>query len=179
VDLQEMLNVQPEFFNQTRAPTESEVLRAVLNLDAAILDAYELTACQQQRLLHLFDGWQRPLPPPFNQSFARYFPEGFSEEITLRQYLADQDAAADPDWNETLNAERCALIEKEYLEHLTAAEEARLQSLQQQQASWAARHSTRDFARLDSILTELRSLPEDDEIELAVETQHVEIHLHY
>lgn len=180
VELQDMLNVQPEFFNQTRVPTEAEVLRAALNLDAAILDAYELTANQQQRLLRLFDGWHRPLPPPFNQSFTHYFPEGFSEEITLRQYLADQDAAADPEWNEALNAERCELIQKEYLEHLTAAEVARLQSLQQQQASWVARHSTRDFARLDSILTELRSLPEDDEIELAVEEkQQVEIHLHH
>ena len=163
IGLQSLLEVQPEFFNQARQPTETDVIRAVLRLDAAVLDAYELTAAQQQRLLRMFDGWTRPLPPPFGKSFVRYFPEDFEEEITLSQYLADQDAARDPGWNESLNEERCALIEKEYRDHLTPQEAVRLEALQSRQSEWAARHSIRDFARLERELAELRALPEDGE----------------
>jgi hypothetical protein len=164
-NLQAMLEMKPEFFNEAHQPTEAEVTQAVLRLDAAVLDAYELTAAQQQRLLRLFDGWNRPLPPPFDKCFIRYFPEGFEEEITLSQYLADRDAANDPEWSETLNDERCALIEKEYRDHLKPKEAARLEALQNQQSAWAARHSTRDFARLDRELAELRGLPDDDEMQ--------------
>ena len=154
-DLQTLLKVQEEFFSQTLAPKSDEVIQAVLRLDAAVMDAYGLTASQQQRLLALFKGWARPLPPPFEKSFMGYFSDDFSGEVTLRQYLADEAASQDPEWNDLLNEERCALIEREYNDHLSPIEESRLGTLQHQQAAWLKRHSTRDFSYLDKVLSEL------------------------
>lgn len=163
-DLQTLLKVQEEFFSQTFAPKSHEVMQALLRLDAAVMDAYELNATQQQGLLALFKGWARPLPPPFEKSFMGYFPDDFSGEVTLRQYLADEAASQDPKWNDSLNEERCALIEKEFNDHLTPVEVSRLEALQHQQAAWLKRHSTRDFLHLDKVLSELDALVEDEEV---------------
>ena len=100
--LQEMLAVRD--FQQ---PIEMEVVReAVLRLDAAVLDAYGLDASVQTRLMRQFNGWARPLPPPFDQFFKGYFPVHFEEEITVSELLA-----ITYDWEKT-SRKKTALIEK-------------------------------------------------------------------
>jgi hypothetical protein len=101
-ELQDMLAVHD--FQQ---PSEAEaVWEAVLRLDAAVLDAYGLGATVQTRLMRQFNGWARPLPPPFDQSFKEYFPAHFEEEITVSELLA-----ITYDWAKT-SRKKTALIEK-------------------------------------------------------------------
>lgn len=61
---------------------------ALIRLDAAVLDAYGLNATAQTRLMRLFNGWARPLRPPFDQAFKEYFPPHFEEEFTVSELLA-------------------------------------------------------------------------------------------
>ena len=102
IELQDMLAVRD--FHQ---PPEVEAVReAILRLDAAVLDAYGLDAAAQTRLMRQFNGWARPLPPPFDQSFKEYFPAYFEEEITVSELLA-----ITCDWEKT-SRKKTALIEK-------------------------------------------------------------------
>ena len=100
--LHEMLTIR--IFEQ---PAEVEAVHeAILRLDAAVLDAYGLSAAAQTRLMRLFNGWARPLPPPFDQSFKEYFPAHFEDEITVTELLA-----ITYDWERT-SRRKTALIEK-------------------------------------------------------------------
>jgi N-6 DNA Methylase len=76
---------------------------ALLRLDAAVLDAYELPAEAQRQLLDQFAGETRPVSFEFNG----YFPDHFKDAITLSDFVAIQY-----DWDKT-NELRCDLIDKE------------------------------------------------------------------
>ncbi|MGA2543825.1 MAG: hypothetical protein ABSG78_19925 [Verrucomicrobiota bacterium] len=120
-ELQRLLTV-PEIL--TQLPTPDAVMEAVLRLDAAVLAAYGLSAAIQRQLLKMFDGWARPLPPPYNSTFTHYFPDHFDEEITLADYLA-----ITADW-EVTNKHRLKLIERKRDKTITSEERAKLQMLQ-------------------------------------------------
>jgi hypothetical protein len=80
-----------------------EMKRLLLSLDAAVLEAYELTPREQRRLLDQFKGWKRPIAVPF----TGYFPDHFKDMISLQDFVAIQY-----DWD-TVNERRCDLIEKD------------------------------------------------------------------
>jgi hypothetical protein len=84
MELQDMLTIR----DFAELPTAEAVLEAVLRLDAAVLAAYGLPAAVQRQLVKMFNGWSRPLPPPYDRAFTRYFPDHFEEEITLAELLA-------------------------------------------------------------------------------------------
>jgi 3-methyladenine DNA glycosylase AlkC len=117
--LQELLAVRD--FQQP--PEEKTVHEAVLRLDAAVLDAYGLDAAAQTRLMRQFNGWARPLPPPFDQSFKEYFPAHFEEEITVSELLAITN-----DWEKT-SRKKTALIEKKIRKTASEKELATLKRL--------------------------------------------------
>ena len=105
-------------------PTQEAVVEAVLRLDAAVLAAYGLPAAIQYQLLKKFDGWSRPLPPPYDRAFTRYFPDHFEEEITLAELLA-----ITTDWD-TTNRRRLELIEEKAARNLRPEEGDELKKLQ-------------------------------------------------
>jgi hypothetical protein len=82
--LQDLLTIR----DFTQPPTAQAVIDAILRLDAAVLTAYNLPASVQYKLLKLFSGWRRPLPPPYDTAFDRYFPDHFEEHVTLPELLA-------------------------------------------------------------------------------------------
>ena len=99
----------------------AKIKEAIIRLDAAVLDAYGLTAHQQRQLLDQFAGWMRPLCVEFD----RYFPKHFNDVITLSDFVAIQY-----DWDKT-NKRRCDLIDKEFSEAgLTTDERHELDHLQ-------------------------------------------------
>lgn len=118
-ELQAMLEVR----DFTLPPTEQTVLEAVLRLDAAVLTAYDLPANVQFRLLKKFSSWSRPLAPPYEKAFVRYFPDHFEEEITLSELLA-----ITCDWERT-SERKTALIEKKISRQASSKELAELQRL--------------------------------------------------
>lgn len=100
---------------------EAKIKEAIIRLDAAVLDAYGLTAHQQRQLLDQFAGWKRPVCVEFD----RYFPKHFKDVITLSDFVAIQF-----DWD-TTNERRCDLIDKEYSKaRLTTDERHELDHLQ-------------------------------------------------
>jgi hypothetical protein len=117
VELQEML-LERDF---DQPSTTEAVSEAVIRLDAAVLDAYDLTASGQLRLLKMFNGWSRPLPPPYEEMFSGYFPSHFEEEITLAELIAITF-----DWDRT-SERKSALIEKKVQRKATHEELAELQ----------------------------------------------------
>ena len=99
----------------------TRIIEAIIRLDAAVLDAYGLTAHQQRQLLDQFAGWKRPLCV----EFEGYFPKHFKDVITLSDFVAIQY-----DWEQT-NDRRCDLIDKEFSKAgLTMAERSELDHLQ-------------------------------------------------
>jgi hypothetical protein len=117
--LQNLLAIR-DFAEPPSVPTVTE---AVLRLDAAVLDAYELPGSVQMRLLKMFNAWSRPLPPPYEKAFMRYFPEHFEEEITLRELLA-----ITADWERT-SERKTELIEKKIRQSTTKEELVELERL--------------------------------------------------
>ena len=79
------------------------ITEALLRLDAAVLEAYDLPSRVQRQLLNQFQGWKRPVAVPF----TGYFPGHFKDAITLKDFVAIQY-----DWDKT-NERRCDLIDKE------------------------------------------------------------------
>ena len=118
-ELQDMLAVR----DFTQPPTPEAVREAVLRLDAAVLAAYDLPASAQHQLLKQFNGWRRPLPPPYDQAFDRYFPDHFEEKITLTELLAITF-----DWERT-SERKTELIEKKVRREATKPELAELERL--------------------------------------------------
>jgi hypothetical protein len=118
-ELQSMLAVH----DFAQPPNTEAVLEAVLRLDAAVLDAYKLSASIQHKLLKMFNGWARPLPPPYNQTFTCYFPDHFEDEITLNELLS-----ITANWDLT-SKRKTELIEKKIRHQITKEEFAELQRL--------------------------------------------------
>lgn len=90
-----------------------DIIEAVIRLDAAVLEAYELPARVQRQLLNQFQGWKRPVAVPFK----KYFPDQFKDALTLKDFVSIQY-----DWDAT-NERRCDLIEKELSRAKLASEE--------------------------------------------------------
>lgn len=105
-------------------PTTETVTAAAMRLDAAVLDAYGFSAAVQFQLLKMFNGWPRPLPPPYGAAFVRYFPEDLEEEVRLSDLIA-----VTADWQLT-NHRRHELLQKRRDRTISNDERAELQHLQ-------------------------------------------------
>jgi len=117
--LQEMLAVR----DFAQPPAAEEVREAFLRLDAAVVAAYNLPGPVQHKLLKRFNGWSRPLPPPYDRAFDRYFPDHFQEHITLAELLG-----ITVDWDRT-SERKTELIEKKIRREATKDELDQLQRL--------------------------------------------------
>jgi hypothetical protein len=73
--------------------------------------------------LKRFNGWSRPLPPPYDRAFDRYFPDHFQEHITLAELLG-----ITVDWDRT-SERKTELIEKKIRREATKDELDQLQRL--------------------------------------------------
>jgi type I restriction-modification system DNA methylase subunit len=93
----------------------------LLRIDSEVLRMYALPRELEWQLLNLFAGWPRK-GVPFK--FDRYFPEHFTDHITLADYLA-----ITADWPKT-NHRRDALIRKKVDRSISAEERTELGSLQ-------------------------------------------------
>ena len=103
------------------ADWQEERREALIRLDAAVLDAYDLDAAEQRKLLDQFDGYRRPV----SFEFTGYFPDHFKDDITLSDFVR-----VTYDWDET-NQRRGDLIQKKvYGESLDKTEAAELEHLQ-------------------------------------------------
>jgi hypothetical protein len=105
---------------QVDQPNADRVIEQLLRLDAAVLNAYGLPDRVQRQLLDQFQGWRRPVAVDFES----YFPDHFSDVISLRDLVTIQY-----DW-ETANDRRCDLIDKELFDKLTTDERIELDHLQ-------------------------------------------------
>jgi hypothetical protein len=116
-------NLQQLLSNEdfTHDAAQDNLIEALVRLDAAVLDAYELPARVQRQLLNQFQGWKRPIAA----LFTGYFPPQFKDVITLKDFVAIQY-----DYD-TTNERRCDLIEKELSKSdLTSEEREELDHLQ-------------------------------------------------
>lgn len=74
--------------NLTLDATRMENARQILlKIDAAILRSYDLPPRLEKILLDVFSGYERPVPFMFNG----YFPDGFSINMSLSEYLRFED----------------------------------------------------------------------------------------
>lgn len=106
--------LQPTF-NQQKACT------LLLRVDCEVLRMYDLPRELERQLLDYFAGWQRE-GVPFK--FDRYFPEHFTDPISLADYLA-----ITADWPET-NRRRAELIHKKVARTISSNERIELNHLQ-------------------------------------------------
>lgn len=93
----------------------------ILRMDNEVLKLYDLPLELERQLLLSFDGWPRS-GLPFR--FERYFPENFTDSISLTQYLA-----ITADWPD-INRERALLIRKSISGGVTSEEVLKLDQLQ-------------------------------------------------
>ena len=105
-------------FATTNLKTARELL---LWVDCEVLKLYDLPRELERQLLDYFAGWQRE-GVPFQ--FDRYFPEHFTDPISLADYLA-----ITADWPET-NRRRAELIHKKVARTIPAEERTELNHLQ-------------------------------------------------
>ena len=121
---------------------------ALIRLDAAVLDAYGLSAEQQRKLLDLFHGHKRPV----GFEFTGYFPDHFKDQITLSDFVR-----INYDWDET-NDRRCELIEKNVLgEGLQAQEKLELDHLQHLTDLMVRLKDPHPVSDVDSLIADLRA----------------------
>lgn len=126
---------------------DAEVVEATLRLDAAVLDAYQLPAREQRRLMQLFQGWRRPVASPFDA----YFPAHFADTLPLRDLVTIQY-----DWD-SANERRCELIEKEIAKRRLASEEREeLDHLQQLADSLVRLKAPYPINELNSMIDKLK-----------------------
>ena len=126
----------------------ARIKEAIIRLDAAVLDAYGLTAHQQRQLLDQFAGWKRPLCIEFDH----YFPKHFNDVITLTDFVAIQY-----DWDKT-NDRRCDLIDKEFSKTgLTTEERHELDHLQHLADLLIRLKAPYDFSVADELITQLKA----------------------
>jgi len=102
-------------------PNEELARELLLRVDNEVLKLYSLPRELEWQLLDYFAGWGRE-GIPF--TFDRYFPEHFSDRISLADYLA-----ITADWSET-NRRRDELIRKKVARTITALEQTELEHLQ-------------------------------------------------
>src|SRR5207249_1674001 len=57
----------------THGASQDKLIEALVRLDAAVLEAYELPARIQRQLLSQFHGWKRPVAVPFTGYFSANF----------------------------------------------------------------------------------------------------------
>ena len=100
---------------------EEQIRELHWRIDAEVLELYGLPSEVERQLLDYFAGWER-VGVPFKQN--RYFPEGFEEPISLRDFLA-----ITTDWEAT-NDRRYELIAAEETSELNTDESMELQNLQ-------------------------------------------------
>ena len=100
--------------------TQNTTLELCFRLDAAVLDAYNLSASEQRELLDGFAGQIRPTPFEFD----RYFPQEFSDAVRLSDFVRVAF-----DWD-ILNDRRLALIDKEFDTKLSGRDAEELKQLQ-------------------------------------------------
>ncbi len=106
---------------EDEACSSATVIEELLRLDAAVLDAYELSDRVQRQLLDQFQDWSRPVAV----NFTGYFPEHFRDVISLSDLVTIRY-----DWEKT-NDRRCDLIDKDLSRvGLTKDERAELDRLQ-------------------------------------------------
>lgn len=105
-----------------RSPLDQNKARTLLlRVDCEVLNLYDLPKELERQLLDYFAGWQRQ-GVPFK--FERYFPEHFTDPVSLADYLAITE-----DWPKT-NRRRAKLIEKKVDRTISTAETAELKRLQ-------------------------------------------------
>lgn len=103
-------------------PINAEKARTLmLRVDCEVLKLYDLPRELERQLLDYFAGWQRE-GVPFK--FDRYFPEHFTDPISLSDYLA-----ITADWPST-NRRRAELIEKDIAGTISVDEQSELEHLQ-------------------------------------------------
>lgn len=130
------------------APSNEQITEALMRLDATILDAYELSAQAQRFLLDQFQAYKRPVSVPFHG----YFPDGFSEAVTLSDYIAVKY-----DW-EKHDERRCEMIEKNIAENsLTVSQIQEMERLQWLADLWLAIYNPQPTAALDAMIEQLKS----------------------
>ncbi|MCA9124392.1 MAG: SAM-dependent DNA methyltransferase [Planctomycetaceae bacterium] len=105
-----------------KSPIDTKKARVLLlRVDCEVLKLYDLPKELERQLLDYFAGWERH-GVPFK--FERYFPEHFTDSISLADYLAITE-----DWPKT-NRRRAKLIEKKVDRTISTAETAELKRLQ-------------------------------------------------
>ena len=121
---------------------------ALIRLDAAVLDAYELSAEAQRKLLDQFEGHPRPV----GFEFTNYFPDHFKDAITLSDFVAIQY-----DWDKT-NDRRCDLVDKELTSSgLSAYERKELDHLQHLADLMVRLKDPYPLAELDAMISQLKA----------------------
>ena len=121
---------------------------ALIRLDAAVLDAYGLSAAEQRKLLDQFQGHRRPV----GFEFTGYFPEHFKDDLTLSDFVR-----INYDWDET-DDRRCDLIQKKiYGGGLDAAETAELEHLQHLTDLLVRLKDPHPVSQVDALIEELKA----------------------
>lgn len=129
-------------------PSSEQLTEALLRLDAAVLDAYELSAQAQRHLLDQFRGWKRPV----NTIFDRYFTEDFSEVASLSDYVAVKY-----DWKKW-DERRCELIERNISQASLSPQELEdLEHLQALADLWLSINNPEPLNALDALIGKLKS----------------------
>ncbi len=114
--------VSQDLEDRMRKPfNKQKACELLLRVDAAVLKMYALPREIERKLLDYFAGWQRE-GVPFK--FDRYFPEHFTDRISLSDYLA-----ITADWTET-NRRRTELIHKKVSRTISLDERTELDHLQ-------------------------------------------------
>ena len=161
----EWLRQEPE-----RAPfIEARCRDLLLQIDAAVLKGYGLTAEQEAQLLQAFEGVTRPLLP--------FRCDGYGEDFTR----AKRVAAAKLRWK-TLLSRYHALVNKEYDDALTsdeAAEKARLWEEIDRAESLGVPHNAMDTGERMIALAEKSAASVPDAVMREVPTDYARNYKHY
>lgn len=122
----------------------AELERLLLQIDSEILKLYSLPLDLEQRVLGLFNDWNR-VGVPFTQT--RYLPKELEGRIRFPDFLQFEE-----NWSIT-NRERGALIDKSISGALSTEERTRLEALQ----AYADYHIERVAPRPTNVLDELEN----------------------
>ena len=121
---------------------------SLIRLDAAVLDAYGLSAAEQRKLLDQFHGYRRPV----GFEFTGYFPDHFKDDITLSDFVR-----INYDWDET-NRRRGELIQKNiYGKGLDKAESPELDHLQHLTDLMVRLKDPAPISGVDDLIAELKA----------------------
>lgn len=121
---------------------------ALMRLDAAVLDAYGLSAAEQRKLLDQFQDFNRPV----GFEFTGYFPDHFKDDITLSDFVRIQY-----DWDES-NQRRGDLIQKNiYGKGLDEKEVSELEHLQHLTDLMVRLKDPHPISRVDDLIEELKA----------------------